>query len=283
MSSETTQTTLGEGTAPADYDGQLGNGKHRPTILETDGDEIRCPYCGQWYEVVASHWTRSSCQYPPYTERKQEILTGMMLGDGSMNSEDGRFQCKMTNKTFIEWLTKQFGWLAHGVLKGRTAKESAKNLREGVLNRDTDGKNCQDKYRFQTVPHPALQEFSDWYDDDGNIHFPTDLSLTPLSLKLWYVSDGGLVWGNKNPYIQFGSVNEKERPEAIISMLNGCGFDVSQSGKMFRLPTAQTKDFLDYIGSPPPGFEYKWEIDSREQYDKLKEQMIEEHCTQTLA
>jgi hypothetical protein len=283
MSTEREQQTLGDGAVPADYDGQLGNGEDKPTILETDGDEVRCPYCGQWYELVTSHWSQGSCQYPPYTERKQEILTGMMLGDGYMHNRCGFFVCEMTNKTFIECLAKQLGWLAHDVRKIQTAKDSAKQLREGSLERDTDPTNCRDKYRFQTVPHPALQEFCDWYDNDGNIHFPTDLSLTPLSLKLWYVSDGGLDWSQKHPCINIRSVNEQERPEAIISMLNGCGFDVFQSGNNFRLPTAQTEDLLDYIGSPPPGFAYKWEIDSREQYDRLKAQMIEEHCTQTLA
>jgi uncharacterized Zn-finger protein len=283
MSTDFQQQTLGDGTAPADYDGQLGDGKDKPTILETDGDETRCPYCGQWYELVASHWTKSSCQYPPFTARKQEILTGMMLGDGYMKNTGGRFGCKMTNKTFIEWLAKQLGWLAHDVRLKQTATESAKDLRERGFSGDTDATDCRDKYRFWTVTHPALQQFCDWYDDDGNIHFPTDLSLTPLSLKLWYVSDGGLDCSQKHPRIYFGSANEQERPDAIMSMLKGCGFDVSQSGYNFRLPTAQTEDFLDYIGSPPPGFEYKWAIDSREQYDKLKEQMIEEHCTQTLA
>jgi hypothetical protein len=36
------------------------------------------------------------------------------------------------------------------------------------------------------------------------------------------------------------------------------------------------------MGSPPPGFEYKWELDSIEEYKRLKARAYEEYTTQTL-
>lgn len=49
------QTTLGSSrderpTAPSDYEGQIGNGAEIPTVIESSGDEERCPYCGNWYK-----------------------------------------------------------------------------------------------------------------------------------------------------------------------------------------------------------------------------------------
>jgi hypothetical protein len=50
---------------------------------------------------------------------------------------------------------------------------------------------------------------------------------------------------------------------------------VSKSVVIDRFSTTaiqQSSSFLDWMGNPPPGFEYKWVLDSRERYDRLKAQ-----------
>lgn len=87
--SKTEQTTLDTGRVkqvPRDYEGQLGNGEDIPTVIESDGDEERCPYCGDWYSSIGNHWSHTSvnCSHPPVSRYKMGWLKGMMLGDGSL-------------------------------------------------------------------------------------------------------------------------------------------------------------------------------------------------------
>jgi len=284
MATRDDQTTLVEAHTPLDYDGQLGNGYDVPTILETDDGEERCPYCGDWYKQITTHWTCSSCQYPPVSAYKMELLKGMMLGDGHMNLSYGNFRCGMTNKTFLEWLTTELGWLASDVRKQCTAVEIATKAREG-LGSDTFAEDCVDLYSIRSRPQPQLQWFTEWYST-GEIVFPTNIELTPTSLAMWYVSDGGLIWHDcDNAKIKFTSCNESERPQAIIDMLEGCGFTVTHgdTAKDFYIPHRDVDDFFSYIGAPVEGFKYKWEYEDRERYDELKTQMREQHCTQTLS
>lgn len=280
----TEQTTFGERRVPTDYEGQLGNGADIPTVIESDGDEERCPYCGNWYKRLSLHWTSSDCQHPPISQYKMGLLKGLMLGDGSMHNTDGYFQCKMSNKTFLGWLCTELGWLVSDLRKKKTAVEAAKSVRNG-LGRNTKAKDCVDYYAAFSRTHPQLQRFSEWYST-GEIVFPADLQLTPTSLAMWYVSDGGLDWSNgaAGVMIKFTSLNESERPQAIESMLEGCGFTVQhgKSSKNFHIPHREIDDFFEYIGDPVPGFEYKWAYEDRDRYDRLKTQMREQHCTQTL-
>lgn len=281
---ESVQSTFPEQRVPADYEGQLGNGEDIPTVIESDGEKERCPYCGNWYKRVSSHWRLGKCQYPPISEYKIELLKGLMLGDGSMNTTDSYFRCKMTNRTFLQWLSNELGWLASDVRKKKTAVEIADGCRNS-LDRNTQAKDCVDSYGIHTRPHPQLRGFTEWYST-GEIVFPTDLQLTPTSLAMWYVSDGGLSWQHERTHImvRFASVNESERPQSIINMLEGCDFTV-QHGKgsnEFYIPQREVDDFFEYIGDPVPGFAYKWAYEECDRYDRLKTQMREQHCTQTL-
>lgn len=49
-----------------------------------------------------------------------------------------------------------------------------------------------------------------------------------------------------------------------------------------RFSCDDTEAFIEWIGDAPPGFEYKWELDSKAEYQRLKKRAYEEHATQTL-
>lgn len=259
-------------------------------ILETKNGEEQCPDCGNWYSRIASHWSQSDCQWPDIDEYQMELLKGMMLGDGSLHQYQNdagnpyiRFQ--MTNKTFLQWLSNELGWLCDDVKMQKTATEMSERVCEGLNNDVSKPEDCLDYYRCRTRSHPLCNQFADWYATGEKV-FPQDLKLTPTSLKMWYVSDGSISWrSDDSAQIVFTSRNEAERPGAIISMLEGCDFDVQHSdgGYRFRIPHRQIAWFFDYIGSPPPGFDYKWQYRDRDQYEMFKRKTREYHCTQTLA
>ena len=48
-----------------------------------------CNQCETEYQSLAQHWSMSqSCDYPPLSEHQREIVRGLMLGDGSLDSNE---------------------------------------------------------------------------------------------------------------------------------------------------------------------------------------------------
>lgn len=160
------------------------------------------------------------------------------------------------------------------------AKDKAEGIQDG-LGRNTQPEDCLDYYQLNTRTHSDFNVFRTWRESCGTV-FPRDLSVTPVTLKSWYVSDGGLQWSSDTSIVKFTSKNESGRPEAIIGSLEKHGFSASNSGEIFYLKTNDTKHFFDLIGDPVPGFEYKWAWRDRDRYKRLKEECREKHCTQTL-
>lgn len=233
-----------------------------------------CPSCGNDYQRIGTHWTMSSCEHPPISEYKKELLTGLLMGDGCIDGPEGgnsRMQVFNISIRFLEWLSDELGWLTTSISMKRTAEETARNARE-TLGRETSVEDAHDYYCLSIRTHPWFDTLRAWYGDGGKA-FPTDLEPSPNLFKMWYVSDWCVHWNNANPSLQVDSANEQERPEAIENVLDTAGFEVTQSGKNFRLLTADTERFLDYIGDPVPGIEYKWEVDDRARYDSLKDEV----------
>lgn len=261
-----------------DYEGQLGDGGRIPTVIERDGEQERCPYCGDWYSRIGSHWSQGSCPYPPISGYKMELLRGMMLGDGSLkqNTEYPSFGVSNTNKRFLQWFSRELGWIAPSPVSKHMA---VCEYDFSSLDGDVDRESCHDGYRITTRSHPQFQVFCSWIGVD-EVFFPIDIEPSIPMMRMWYVSDGGVQ--KRNGYVQFGSRNESERPEAINNIFSSFGYDIRQSGQMFRLTVDQSRQFLDEIGPPVPGFRHKWAIDDVDRYNRLKDKADREYKTQTL-
>lgn len=266
-----------------DYNGQIGDGGDAPTIIENNGDEERCPYCWNWYTGIGQHWSRGSCSYPPMSQYKKDLMKGMALGDGYVDTQNKNpcFVLYNTNVTFLEWLQTELGWLGNSVRCHIYAKDAVSDV---LKDSGTKPDDCLDMHLLSTKSHPEFDEFGSWYDS-GEIIFPVDLSVSPITLKVWYVSDGSLNYNCHGQYktrVEFTSLNESERPTRIKGALEEHGFTVRNSGQNFALSTEDTEEFFNLIGDPLPGFEYKWVYDDWDTYQMLKEETRRIHCTQTL-
>lgn len=239
-----------------------------------------CPNCedyeGDW---IGSHWQRSkSCSYPEPTQYQKEILTGMLMGDGYIDTSNKspRMKLDMINKKFLEWFDQEMGIFTTGVRLNRTAAESFSNMENADFITPTRVENYHDVHRLYTRSIPWLQTLERWYNS-GSKRFPDNLSLTPEIAKIWYVSDGGLYMGNvQSGYAEIYTSNESDRGDYLEDLFQKVGFDVKFSSGTIRFSTNETQDFLDWIGSPPPGFEYKWEIDDFDEYRRLKERAYDQ-------
>jgi hypothetical protein len=131
----------------------------------------------------------------------------------------------------------------------------------------------------RTRTHPYFNELRQWYES-GKKRFPDDLSLTPQLTKLWYASDGYLdvgQWGR--PRLEIKARNENDRTEFLLDLFREHGFDPLYIRNEIRFTCDETEQLIEWMGEPPPGFEYKWELDSRERYRELKQRAYEDYTT----
>lgn len=222
-----------------------------PNGLEELGE---CPKCGGLFSSPSAHWRKSSCEPPSLTDRQKEILIGVLMGDGSisLSSRDSsvQYQLWMINKDFLTWFSKQLYPLG-----GNLRKED-------------------DMWVVSLYTTPFIHELREKWYPNGEKRFPDGLELTKEMVRMWYVCDGGLVWDEDRCYgACIVSWNEKDRIDFICNLFRDLGLEPrhNSGNQAYVFPV---DEFLDFIGSPPPGFEYKWESDSRVEYERLKESRL---------
>lgn len=203
---------------------------------------VNCPGCGETYQRPKSHWNHNPSCKPSLDDEQRELLKGMLLGDGCASS-DGRMVWYMTNLEFLNWLDARLGWASMGVLK-----DSGKR---GEWTKS-------EVYVGKTPVHDEVESFRSWYDT-GEKTYPDDLTLTPESVKMWYVGDGHLEQANTHrDRVEIRSTVPEEKKQPAVRAFNNEGLYPVVSDNCFRFNADETVDFFEYIGSPVPGFENKW-------------------------
>lgn len=234
---------------------QLDGSIESQPIYDEEGRK-RCHECGEYYKGVGTHWEKGSCPYPIITDHQREIITGLMMGDGYMSHS--LFTIHMTNKTFVEWVKEKLGYVVNGGLTRRDADEH-ENGRGGFENSD-----ARDTYIIRTHSTPQINEFNSWYNNSSK-KYPDELELTPMILKMWYVSDGSIMNQHQEyPSIRIAKkLGNKRDEQQLIDLFSRMGWeferDIQDVGSTyFRFTISDSCEMWDYMGEAPPGFEYKW-------------------------
>jgi hypothetical protein len=214
------------------------------------------------------HWNRSDCPYPQFSDFQWELLVGLLMGDADLHGlsdPNPHFRLRMTNEPFLNALADRFGVLSKGVYLARDAKtqyETAKQNKEAGYEKfqTVNRERYSDLFGLRTCSHPALNEFRRWYDE-GEKRYPKDLTLTPVVTRMWFVCDGWLAKeASASPRIMFKVSNERDRTEFLIDLFDSAGFDVGFSRDAIQVPYAETRRMLEWMGHPPAGFDYKWDL-----------------------
>jgi len=234
------------------------------------GTETICPSCGDGFEKVGVHWGKTECDYPELSSYQKELVKGMVMGDGCITHRDAnrnpRLKIEMVNKRFLEWFNNQMGILTTDVRKVEYSQKRIDYYNNSMEGRKFE--NRSDVYRLHSRGSPELQELADWYSS-GKKRFPDDLKLTPTSLKIWYVGDGHVQIDDRR--CRISCVNEINREDYLKTLFERIGFTVYLTKKGIGIRASESPDFLDYMGNAPPGFEYKWQLDNKKRYKKLKD------------
>jgi len=220
----------------------------------------KCKQCGKKFKNISLHWaSNKNCDYRPLTNRQKEISKGMLMGDAYINIQsgaNGMLRAKMINKNFLQWLDKELEPFSSNLETYMTAQESFDSASERFENSVTSVDNYSEIYEYRSCRHPYFTELRDWYKD-GKKRFPENIELTPLSAKILMCCDGRVSHKN-GKRVNIYSVNEKDRPEYLKSLLDQFNPVWVESSSSIRIGASDYDEFFEWVGQPLPGFEYKW-------------------------
>jgi len=230
-----------------------------------------CEQCGNKYESIGTHWSMNpSCSHPSFTQHQREIITGLLMGDGCIDTcnKHPRLDVRMISENYLEYVASEFGVLGGEVRLSKTAEESAQQVRDGGLRPNADADNYSDVYAWQSMAHPELQSFADWYSSGEKV-WPEDIELTPTVLKHWYCGDG--YWNNNRSQnrISIAMSNEINNRNKVDELFENVGlpkpsnYSISErKNGGFKcdavFTVTQSRELWEYMGKPLPDFKYKW-------------------------
>lgn len=228
---------------------------------------VTCPGCGNDYVRLGSHWNAYEDHRPNYSDKQKDILTGLLMSDAWLRTDrlNNRLCLEMINKEYLEYLDSFFGVLSTGVRLKETAEKSAKKARMSGFRPNASPDNYHDVYQWQVRSHPELEEYGRWYKSGKKI-WPKNIELTAEVLKSLYVGDG--TYNCKNRQLSIALDKESENKYKVASYFLNTGLPEpkwseprGESGrKMCRIywSCSDADELFKYMGSPPPGFGYKW-------------------------
>ena len=86
-----------------------------------------CYSCGDRFKQLGNHWRQSGCNYPKISDDQMDILRGILMSDGWLNTgwSNSRIEVEMTNEKYLNYLNnKVFSNLGTEVGLKLTAEES---------------------------------------------------------------------------------------------------------------------------------------------------------------
>jgi hypothetical protein len=116
------------------------------------------------------------------TDRRKQILIGMLLGDAHLERQAGavtarlKIEHSVAQKAYVDWKYLEWrDWV-------RTPpKTRVRHNRLGTSSTNVG---------FTTLSHVDLEEFRLAFYRDPRKVIPEDLELTPLSMAVWFMDDG---------------------------------------------------------------------------------------------
>jgi len=222
-------------------------------VVERDG-RVTCHQCESTYKSLAQHWSKSeNCNYPDLGQDQKDLIHGLVMGDGWFSSTTGNrnvyVATEMQSSEFLTWVSNQLG-----------------NLSKGVSPR-----NDRDIYYLSTRSIPELTQMKEKWYSGGSKSFPDCITLSQLSLSIWYACDGSLHWDGRGNYVQSVIYNYDQNlnQDYVDSMFSEVNFEPSVTDTSIRFTQSETYELVDYM-IEVPGYEYKFEVSSKSKYNDAK-------------
>jgi len=234
-------------------------------------DCIKCPNCDSIVQSAGRHWNQGGCGFPEIDEEKWELLKGLVMGDGCVhhteNSTNPHFIWQSISYEHMLWFHQKMGWLSTGMpvlFENGKAEAVAQDARRSGFSPNASAENYSDQYTWYSVSHPKFENFIQRFYPNDKKKFPSDLEISPRSLKIWYCGDGTFESGNSNQNIAISIWNERDNTEKISQMFKNSGLPTpsvyidSEANCKAQFTKGDSEVLWNYMGQPLPGFEYKW-------------------------
>lgn len=227
-------------TCDKQYNNHSSLSSHYTQYPEHKPDDWKfCPDCNIRQGSMGNHWLYTECKPPSLTKLQRNIITGIMMGDGSINpgTKAPKVQCEMKSYEYLNYIDRELYPYSTGV------------------------KKTEDAWYWSSVCHESMREFDSWYCGiDRNKVFPENIELTPEVLKHWYCCDGGILnYESPNNQFYIASLNEMENKEKVGNYFDRAGLPREYwIDHKIVFSIEDSKQIFKYIGKPTPGFEYKW-------------------------
>lgn len=185
-------------------------------------------------------------------DRQMQVLDGEMLGDGSIQFQDGKDRVAR-----LRWTLKSRG---HVDLLMDEFSELGPNLSPRSEEEDRYGWHMWTEGNLDVTTQRHR-----WYPD-GEKRVPRDLRMTPLVAFHWYIGDGSL---DRHGSITLCSEGFSRDDNLFLSgLLQGVGIDAGMrncdrgSGTRIALGVEASRAFLKYIGHcRVADYAHKWGVD----------------------
>jgi hypothetical protein len=228
-----------------------------------------CPKCGNEYKHIGQHWHFSPSHRPEITSKQHEIITGLLMGDGSCSVKGKNPHIKIDSITeeYLREIETVFGPLSNGVNLHTTGDEQYGMIGDGGFD-GAKKENFNDQYRFSTSSHPEFKQYRDWYSSGKKV-WPDNIELTPTVLKHWYCGDGSMKKSGTSRGFTISLANERKNRGKVSSYFTDVDLPEPNRWRVSERKDGslkcdaewnvkESKLLWDYIGKPPSGFEYKW-------------------------
>lgn len=233
---------------------------------------VVCPAdeCGCEFEQVAIHWDSNPSHRPSLTDRQHEILTGLVMGDGSVfrKSANPKIEVLMTKPMYLRYLHDLFDILSTGYSLQLGGDEKAKKNYDDGYDDELRLGAYSDMYVWRTRTHPEIEEYASWYRSGKKV-WPYNLEMTPRTFKHWYCCDGNLNKKSESYSIRISMNNEAGNEEKIRNYFDDSvlpepdswfEYDVGRDSMNCeaRWYYQKSQQIFSEIGAPLPGFNNKW-------------------------
>lgn len=240
----------------------------------------KCPTCSDYFKSIGHHWRRTTECEIDISNNQHKVITGLVMGDGCIQNRGGGrpyLVVGMITPEYLEYLNSSiFPKIGLGVKFHCSAEQSAKNALN-LPGATGNPENYNDMYSFRTLSHSEFNEYGLWYSSGKKV-WPSNIEMTPTTLKHWYCCDGYIRNNqkeNKSAYLGISMSNEIKNKDKVSRIFKKSGLPEPRYDTAKRkngtikcdanFTVDQSKQLFEYMGKPLPGFEYKWP----EQYRKI--------------
>lgn len=223
-----------------------------------------CPNCDENMINMGQHWKSDNCYYPELNQRQKDIIRGLIMSDATIQKRvNNNLLLHMTEEKFLNWVVNELSEICHDKypILYQNSEEARENTADSLgTDNMAKGTEYKTKYKILSRSHPFLNEFDNWYVPEKQYPI-NDLEVTPIMIKMWYVGDGTLTKHSSGKRATIACTNEVDRIEKVAELIREKGFTVYTKSKgSIQVSSKDTPSFLNWLGSPPTGFEYKWDL-----------------------